>query len=97
VTAVELLPVQAFVNDRFLIDKGLGNYWGYNSVGFFAPEARYASHSTHDEQVSDFKAMVKALHRAGLEVLLDVVCNHTGEGNQLGPTLCFRGLDNAVY
>src|SRR5205807_1845097 len=97
VTAVELLPVQAFVNDRSIIEKGLTNYWGYNSIGFFAPEASYASHGIHGEQVSEFKDMVKALHLAGLEVLLDVVYNHTGEGNQLGPTLCFRGLDNAVY
>jgi isoamylase len=96
VTAVELLPVQAVVNDRSLTDKGLGNYWGHNSIGFFALAARYASRSTHGELVSEFKAMVKALQGAGLEVLLAVVYNHTGEGNQLGPTLCFRGLDDAV-
>ncbi len=97
ITAIELLPVQAFVNDRSLIEKGLGNYWGYNTIGFFAPEARYASRGTLGQQVTEFKDMVKAFHRTGLEVILDVVYNHTGEGNQLGPTLCFRGLDNAAY
>jgi isoamylase len=97
VTAVELLPVHAFVNDRSLLEKGLTNYWGYNSIGYFAPEARYSSLGTRGEQVAEFKDTVKALHRAGLEVILDVVYNHTGEGNQLGPTLCFRGIDNAAY
>ncbi len=97
VTAVELLPVQAFVGDRLLLDKGLANYWGYNSIGYFAPEARYASRGLLGEQLIEFKDMVRALHQAGLEVILDVVYNHTGEGNQLGPTLCFRGIDNAAY
>ncbi len=92
VTTVELLPVHAFIDDRYLIEKRLRNYWGYNSIGFFAPESRYlAAH--HDE----FKTMVKNLHEAGLEVVLDVVYNHTAEGNQLGPTLSFRGIDNASY
>ena len=76
---------------------GLTNYWGYNTIGFFAPDARYAGDRVAGEQVSEFKAMVKALHRAGLEVILDVVYNHTAEGNDLGPTLSFRGVDNAAY
>jgi len=97
VTAVELLPVHHFVVDRNLIDRGLTNYWGYNSIGYFAPEARYVSSGTLGQQVSEFKTMVKALHRAGIEVILDVVYNHTAEGNHLGPTLCFRGIDNAAY
>jgi isoamylase len=97
VTAVELLPIHQFVADRHLIDRGLTNYWGYNSIGFFAPDARYASSGSLGQQVTEFKAMVKALHRAGLEIILDVVYNHTAEGNQLGPTLCFRGIDNAAY
>jgi len=93
VTAVELLPVQAFVDDRHLVQNGLTNYWGYNSIGFFAPEERYDSGGG----LSEFKTMVKRLHDAGIEVLLDVVYNHTGEGNHMGPTLCFRGIDNASY
>ncbi len=93
VTAVELMPIHAFVDDRILVDHGLRNYWGYNSIGFFAPDFRYASNGL----TSDFKAMVKALHEAGIEVILDVVYNHTAEGNQLGPTLCFRGIDNIAY
>ena len=97
VTAVELLPVHHFVVDRYLIDRGLTNYWGYNSIGYFAPEARYVSSGALGQQVSEFKTMVKALHRAGIEVILDVVYNHTAEGNHLGPTLCFRGIDNAAY
>jgi isoamylase len=97
VTAVELLPVHHFVNDRHLIDKGLSNYWGYNSIGFFAPHAPYASSGVLGDQVREFKDMVKAYHKAGIEVILDVVYNHTAEGNQLGPTLCFRGIDNAAY
>jgi isoamylase len=97
VTAVELLPVHQFVADRHLVDRGLTNYWGYNSIGYFAPDARYAGSGTLGQQVTEFKAMVKALHRAGIEVILDVVYNHTAEGNQLGPTLCFRGVDNAAY
>jgi isoamylase len=96
VTAVELLPVHAFADDKFLLDKGLSNYWGYNSIGFFAPVARYAS-GDRGQQVTEFKAMVKRLHAAGLEVFLDVVYNHTGEGNHLGPTLSLRGLDNPIY
>ncbi|GAA4330113.1 glycogen debranching protein GlgX [Flaviaesturariibacter amylovorans] len=97
ITAIELMPVHHFVNDRFLHDKGLTNYWGYNSIGFFAPDVRYSSSGTHGEQVREFKEMVKALHKAGIEVILDVVYNHTAEGNHLGATLCFRGVDNMDY
>jgi isoamylase len=97
VTAVELLPVHHFVSGKHLIEQGLTNYWGYNSIGFFAPDARYSSAGALGAQVSEFKTMVRTLHRAGLEVVLDVVYNHTGEGNHLGPTLCFRGIDNAAY
>jgi isoamylase len=93
VTAVELLPVHYFVDDRHLVEKGLRNYWGYNSLGFFAPDMRYSSTG----RVSEFKTMVKTLHSAGIEVILDVVYNHTAEGNQLGPTLSMRGIDNASY
>ncbi len=93
VTAVELLPVHAFVDDRYLVGKGLRNYWGYNSIGYFAPETRYLSSGS----VSEFKTMVKVFHSAGIEVILDVVYNHTAEGDHLGPTLCFRGIDNAAY
>jgi len=97
VTAVELMPVHAFVDDKILLDRGLRNYWGYNTINFFSPEARYASLSDHGAQVGEFKSMVKSLHAAGIEVILDVVYNHTAEGNHLGPTLSFRGLDNATY
>ena len=97
VTAVELLPVHSFVEDRVLVDKGLTNYWGYNSIGFFAPEAKYSSSGGTGGQVSEFKGMVRNLHAAGIEVILDVVYNHTGEGNQLGATLSFRGIDNVAY
>ncbi len=97
VTAVELMPVHHFVDDRHLVDKGLRNYWGYNTIGFFAPEARYTSGGKKGEQVVEFKNMVKALHSAGIEVILDVVYNHTAEGNHMGPTLSFRGIDNASY
>jgi isoamylase len=97
ITAVELLPVHAFFDDRHLLQQGLHNYWGYNTIGFFAPTARYSSSGDTGGQVTEFKAMVKALHAAGLEVILDVVYNHTAEGNQFGPTLSFRGLDNASY
>ena len=97
VTAIELLPVHHFINDRHLVELGLSNYWGYNSIGYFAPECRYSSAGYHGEQVGEFKQMVKTLHKAGLEVILDVVYNHTAEGNHLGPTLCFRGIDNASY
>jgi glycogen operon protein len=97
VTAVELLPVHQHIDSKHLLDKGLVDYWGYNTIGFFAPEPKYSSSGDTGGQVAEFKAMVKALHRAGLEVILDVVYNHTVEGNQLGPTLCFRGADNASY
>jgi isoamylase len=97
ITAVELMPVHQFLIDKYLLDKGLTNYWGYNSVGFFAPEVRYASSSAHGDQVNEFKTLVKTLHREGIEVILDVVYNHTGEGNHLGPTLSFRGIDNLSY
>ncbi len=94
VTAVELLPVHQHVDDRHLVDRGLGNYWGYNTIGFFAPDVRF---SATGEPVSEFKMMVRRLHDAGIEVILDVVYNHTGEGNHLGPTISFRGIDNAAY
>src|SRR5689334_2963444 len=97
VTAVELMPVHQFINDRALVDRGLTNYWGYNSIAFLAPDARYAAGGTRGTQVSEFKSMVKAFHRAGIEVILDVVYNHTGEGNHMGPTLSLRGVDNASY
>jgi isoamylase len=97
VTAVELLPVHQFVADRHLVERGLTNYWGYNSIGYFAPDVRYASSGRLGEQVREFRDMVKALHRAGIEVVLDVVYNHTAEGNHMGPTLSFRGIDNAAY
>jgi len=97
VTAVELMPVHQFVNDPHLQEKGLSNYWGYNSIGFFAPHNGYAAFGTRGEQVQEFKILVKALHEAGIEVILDVVYNHTAEGNHLGPTLSFRGIDNASY
>jgi glycogen operon protein len=97
VTAVELMPVHHFVDPPHLVDKGLRNYWGYDSLAYFAPESRYSSAGSHGGQVREFKAMVRTLHRAGLEVILDVVYNHTGEGNHLGPTLSFRGIDNRAY
>ncbi|MEA2507692.1 MAG: isoamylase [Actinomycetota bacterium] len=97
VTAVELLPVQHFVHPRHLIEQGLSNYWGYDSIGYFAPHSAYSSAGASGGQVTEFKQMVKALHQAGIEVILDVVYNHTGEGNHLGPTLSFRGIDNRVY
>ncbi|HTX34034.1 MAG TPA: glycogen debranching protein GlgX, partial [Bryobacteraceae bacterium] len=97
ITAVELMPVHDFVDDKHLLERGLRNYWGYNSINFFAPEARYSASGNRGEQIGEFKAMVKALHRAGIEVILDVVYNHTAEGNQMGPTLSFRGIDNATY
>ena len=93
VTTVELMPVHYFIDDRHLVEKGLRNYWGYNSLGFFAPDMRYSSTG----RVSEFKTMVKTLHSAGIEVILDVVYNHTAEGNQLGPTLSLRGIDNTAY
>ena len=93
VTAVELMPVHTAINDRHLVARGLSNYWGYNSIGYFAPDARYLASGS----INEFKSMVKVLHAAGIEVILDVVYNHTAEGSELGPTLCFRGLDNAAY
>ena len=97
VNAIELMPVHHFVNDSTLIDKGLSNYWGYNTIGFLAPEPKYSSSSSPGGQVQEFKAMVRALHEADIEVILDVVYNHTAEGNHLGPTLSMRGIDNAAY
>jgi glycogen operon protein len=97
VTAVELMPVHQSVNDRHLAERGLSNYWGYNSIGFFAPDVRYSSTGGMGQQVDEFKSMVKGLHSAGIEVILDVVYNHTGEGDHLGPTLSLRGVDNASY
>ena len=97
VTAVELLPVHYFVRDQNLLERGLTNYWGYNSIGFFAPDNAYGISTERGQHVNEFKTMVKTLHSAGIEVILDVVYNHTGEGNQLGPTLSFRGIDNSVY
>ncbi|MGZ4632264.1 MAG: glycogen debranching protein GlgX [Actinomycetes bacterium] len=97
VTAVELMPVHQFVQDTTLTDKGLANYWGYNTVGFFAPHNAYSATGQRGQQVQEFKAMVKALHEADIEVILDVVYNHTAEGNHLGPTICFRGIDNNAY
>ncbi len=97
VTAVELLPVHHFVNDKTLVDKGLSNYWGYNSIGFFAPYSEYSSSGKLGEQVREFKAMVKTLHAAGIEVILDVVYNHTAEGNHFGPHLSFKGIDNVSF
>ena len=93
VTTIELMPVHAFVDDRHLVERGLRNYWGYNTIGFFAPDKRYCASG----KIGEFKTMVKTLHSAGMEVILDVVYNHTAEGNQCGPTLCFRGIDNASY
>ncbi|MFJ6845450.1 glycogen debranching protein GlgX [Streptomyces griseoluteus] len=97
VTAVELMPVHQFAQDGVLRDRGLSNYWGYNTIGFFAPHNAYAALGSRGQQVNEFKAMVKAMHAAGLEVILDVVYNHTAEGNEMGPTLSFRGIDNASY
>jgi len=97
ITALELLPVHEFADDGFLQDRSLRNYWGYSTLGYFAPEQRYGSSQTPGAQVAEFKAMVKALHAAGIEVILDVVYNHTCEGNHLGPTLSLRGIDNATY
>ncbi len=97
ITAVELMPVHQFVHDKHLVDRGLSNYWGYNTIGFFAPHWAYSSSGTLGQQVHEFKTMVKSLHSAGIEVILDVVYNHTGEGNHFGPTLSFRGIDNHAY
>ena len=97
VNAIELMPVHHFVNDSTLVEKGLSNYWGYNTIGFLAPDSKYSSSPNPGGQVQEFKAMVRALHEAGIEVILDVVYNHTAEGNHLGPTLSMRGIDNAAY
>ncbi|OBI31632.1 glycogen debranching enzyme GlgX [Mycobacterium sp. E1386] len=97
VTAIELMPVHHFANDSTLVDRGLSNYWGYNTIGFFAPDFKYSSSASPGGQVQEFKAMVRALHEAGIEVILDVVYNHTAEGNHMGPTLSMRGIDNAAY
>ena len=92
-TSVELLPIHAFVDDSYLVEKGLRNYWGYNSIAFFAPEPRYL----HTPFANEFKEMVNQFHAHGIEIILDVVYNHTAEGNELGPTLSFKGIDNASY
>jgi isoamylase len=97
VTAIELMPVHQFIHDHALRQRGLRNYWGYNTIGFFAPDAAYSSSGTAGQQVMEFKAMVRDLHEAGIEVILDVVYNHTAEGNHFGPTLSMRGIDNRAY
>ncbi|MCU1409083.1 MAG: glycogen debranching protein [Microbacteriaceae bacterium] len=97
VTAIELMPVHQFVNDSTLVEKGLSNYWGYNTIGFFAPQNTYSSTGERGQQVQEFKGMVRSLHAEGIEVILDVVYNHTAEGNHLGPTLSFKGIDNGAY
>ncbi|MEI9918424.1 MAG: glycogen debranching protein GlgX [Bacteroidota bacterium] len=97
ITSIELMPIHHFVADRHLVEKGLTNYWGYNSIGFFCPDPRYSSNPDPNEMIHEFRTMVKALHKAGIEVILDVVYNHTAEGNQLGPTLSFKGIDNCSY
>jgi glycogen operon protein len=97
ITAIELMPVHHFLTDRHLVERGLTNYWGYNTLGYYAPDVRYSSSGILGEQVVEFKNMVKQLHKAGIEVILDVVYNHTGEGNHMGPTVSFRGIDNASY
>jgi glycogen operon protein len=97
ITAVELMPIHHFVADRHLVEAGLTNFWGYNTIGFFAPDVRYSSSGVKGQQVTEFKNMVKALHKEGIEVILDVVYNHTAEGNHMGPTLSFKGIDNESY
>jgi glycogen operon protein len=97
VTAIELMPIHHFTHNKFLLDKGLSNYWGYNSIGYFAPHAEYSASGQNGAQVNEFKEMVKAYHREGIEIILDVVYNHSAEGNHLGPTLAFRGIDNHHY
>ncbi len=97
ITSLELLPIHHFVDDKFLLDKGLRNYWGYNTIAFFAPDPRYRASSVPGDEVREFKQTVKALHRAGIEVILDVVYNHTAEGNHLGPTFSLKGIDNRTY
>ena len=97
INAVEFLPVHEHRVEDFLVGKGLTNYWGYNTIGFFAPESSYGTGRALGCQVAEFQTLVRELHRAGIEVILDVVCNHTAEGNELGPAVCFRGIDNATY
>jgi isoamylase len=97
ITAIELMPIHCFVDDKLLLERGLRNYWGYNSIGFFAPDVRYRSGGVIGSEVNEFKSVVKALHRGGIEVILDVVYNHTAEGNHLGPTFNFKGIDNPTY
>ena len=97
VSAIELMPVHHFANDSTLIERGLSNYWGYNTIGFLAPDSKYSSSTSPGGQVQEFKSMVREVHDAGIEVILDVVYNHTAEGNHLGPTLCFKGIDNSAY
>src|SRR5215813_5149883 len=97
INAVELLPIHENYTEDFLLNKGLTNYWGYNTIGFFAPEISYSTRRSPGCQVTEFKTLVRELHKAGIEVILDVVFNHTGEGNELGPTLSLRGIDNASY
>ncbi|MBX7557475.1 glycogen debranching enzyme, partial [Streptomyces sp. tea 10] len=97
VTAIELMPVHQFVQDSTLLEKGLRNYWGYNTIAFFAPHNEYSAASHLGSQVQEFKAMVRALHQADIEVILDVVYNHTAEGNHMGPTLSMKGIDNTAY
>jgi len=97
INAVELLPVHEHYNNEFLVNKGLTNYWGYDTIGFFAPESSYSANGESGKQVEEFKTLVRELHKAQIEVILDVVYNHTGEGNELGPTICFRGIDNQTY
>src|SRR5690606_36090705 len=97
VTAIELMPVHQFVNDSVLQDKGLSNYWGYNTISLLSPHNGYSSTGAQGQQVQEFKGMVRSLHAAGIEVILDVVYNHTAEGSHLGPTLSFKGIDNRAY
>src|ERR1700712_3327252 len=97
VTAVELMPVHEYLNDHHLQQKGLSNYWGYNTIAYLAPHHAYSAQERPGNQVQEFKAMVRDLHNAGIEVILDVVYNHTAEGNHMGPTLSLRGIDNAAY
>lgn len=97
ITALELMPIHHFIDDKYLSEKGLVNYWGYNTIGYFAPDSRYCSSGVLGEQVTEFKTMVRELHKAGIEIIIDVVYNHTAEGNHLGPTLSFKGIDNTTY
>ncbi|EQD37073.1 glycogen debranching enzyme GlgX, partial [mine drainage metagenome] len=97
ITAVEIMPIQHRIDNKMLVENGLNNYWGYNTIGFFAPDIRFSSDEAPGRQVVEFKKMVKKLHENRIEVIMDVVYNHTAEGNQLGPTVSFRGLDNPAY